>query len=79
MFFGDFWQLEPPGGKSFMSNPCDITGDPFVDLTVPMFWLPARTYPEDVSENPQSSTAKNNEALETFEAFEIFDTLENLL
>ena len=49
-----------------MSNPCDITGDPFVDLTVPMFWLPAKTYPEDVSEDPQSSTAKNNEALESF-------------
>eukprot|EP00973_Karenia_brevis_P048855 6777046-Karenia_brevis.AAC.1 len=39
LFFGDFWQLNPAGGRSFMSNPCDVTGDPCVDFTMNMFWF----------------------------------------
>ncbi len=38
LFFGDFWQLDPTGSKSFMSNPCHITGDPHADDMMSMFW-----------------------------------------
>ena len=49
-----------------MSNPCDTNGDPLVDLTLSIFWLAGKTSPADVSELPESSTANNNETLETF-------------
>ncbi len=38
LVFGDFWQLDPTGSKSFMSNPCDITGEAHVDSMMSMFW-----------------------------------------
>ena len=38
MFFGDFWQLDPVGGKSFMSNPFENNGDPYVEECLPIFW-----------------------------------------
>ena len=41
MLFGDFWQLDPTGSKSFMSDPTEKTGDSRVDLTLSMVWLPA--------------------------------------
>ena len=38
--FGDFWQLDPTGSKSFMSNPCEGSEDPRVDFMMNMVWLP---------------------------------------
>ena len=38
LFFGDFWQLDPTGATSFMSNPCKTDGNPYADLTLSMFW-----------------------------------------
>ena len=37
--FGDFWQLDPTGDTSFMSNPTRIQGSAIVDRTMTMFWL----------------------------------------
>ena len=36
--FGDFWQLDPTGDTSFMSNPTKTTGNPLVDWSMNMFW-----------------------------------------
>ena len=36
--FGDFWQLDPTGDTSFMSNPTRIPGSAIVDRTMAMFW-----------------------------------------
>ena len=40
LLFGDFWQLDPTGSKSFMSNPLEGSGDPRVDSMMHMLWLP---------------------------------------
>ena len=40
--FGDFWQLDPTGDTSFMSNPTKTIGNPCADLTMSMFWRAAR-------------------------------------
>ena len=41
--FGDFWQLDPTGDVSIMSNPMKDTGDPNVDRTLLMFWFGPNT------------------------------------
>ena len=38
LFFGDFWQLDPTGSKSFMSNPLQTTGDPRAEWMLAMMW-----------------------------------------
>ena len=40
--FGDFWQLDPTGDTSFMSNPIKPIGNPCADSTMSMFWHAAR-------------------------------------
>ena len=38
LFFGDFWQLDPTGDTSLMSNPTKGTGSPSADRMMSMFW-----------------------------------------
>ena len=46
--FGDFWQLDPTGDVSFMSNPTKNHGNPYVDYTMAMFWSHDESRREDV-------------------------------
>ena len=43
IFFGDFWQLDPAGSKSFMSNPNSACGDARADMMMTMFWHASHT------------------------------------
>ena len=46
-----------------MSNPCETTGDPHVDLTLSIFWLACKTSSTDASELPETNTAHEDATL----------------
>ena len=48
MFFGDFWQMDPTGYKSFMSNPFEKAEDSRGNVIVSMVWS---TSPGDEMKN----------------------------